>query len=272
MRTAGPLEKNSSDATAAPVFPAPAVASAVRILDHLTQQSSGAGVSVIARELGLNKSTCFNILLTLQHFGLVVKSSGEARYRLGPKLVELGAAARRNLSNRSPLRRAMRDLADETGIGCVLAQVLGDGRSFVIVDRVGPRLAEDGVAPAIGKVFPLTGPAIGRAALARLEYEEALEIVQRTRGGAPNSRRDAQWRGDLARIREQGFATSLEQYERGTNAVAAAIAPHGELHAVLGLVGRATELPSDRLHVLGRRLAELTASVERAIEQGELPA
>lgn len=270
MRAPDPLEADSRDAAAAPSFPAPAVASAVRILDHLAQQSSGAGVSAVSRELGLNKSTCFNILLTLQHFGLVVKSSGEARYRLGPKLVELGAAARRNLSSRSPLRRAMRDLADETGIGCVLAQVLGDGRSFVIVDRVGPRMAEDGVAPAIGKVYPLTAPAIGRAALARLDAEEALEIVHRTRGGAPNSRQDAQWRVDLARIREQGFATSLEQYERGTNAVAAAIAPHGELHAILGLVGRATDLAPERLHALGRRLAALTAGIERAIEQGEV--
>src|SRR3546814_19088587 len=52
---------------------APAVTSAMKILDYLAVQNAEAGLSEIARALELSKSYCFNILSTLASGQFVVK-------------------------------------------------------------------------------------------------------------------------------------------------------------------------------------------------------
>jgi len=240
----------------------------MRVLDFLAQSAASAGVSEIARELGINKSTCYNVLLTLQQFDVVHKSSVDAKYRLGPKLVELGAAVRRNVSRRSRLRQELRRLAEETGLGCVIAQVLGDSASYVVVDRISPRSPVETMAPPIGGVYPLTAPAIGRAALSQLDIEEAMDLVQRVTGTLP-AEEDRGWRGRLAEIKAKGYATSEQEYERGTSAVASAIVRDGEIDAVICIVGRAADLPSSRLALLGERLAAIARRIQTTNEHGD---
>ncbi len=63
---------------------------AVQILQCFTQKENQLGVSDLSRRLGLNKSTVFGILTTLEHFNLVEKVSDIGRYKLGIKLLELG--------------------------------------------------------------------------------------------------------------------------------------------------------------------------------------
>ena len=48
-----------------------ALVGGLRILRHLTDQPAPLGVTRIARDLQLNASTCFNLLRTLVHEGLV---------------------------------------------------------------------------------------------------------------------------------------------------------------------------------------------------------
>ena len=102
--TAPPKDKTEHPAIE-PALPSPAVGTAIRILDYLSKQKPRAGVSEIARALCVNKSSCFNVLLTLVHFGVVSKLPGVAQYQLGPRLAELGGAARRQYSHRDALRR-----------------------------------------------------------------------------------------------------------------------------------------------------------------------
>src|SRR3546814_17783670 len=82
----------------------------MKMLDYLAVQNAEAGLSESARALELSKSSCFNILSTLASGQFVVKDSQRATYRLGPKLVEIGTASRRNFSRRSFYRRQVRPL------------------------------------------------------------------------------------------------------------------------------------------------------------------
>jgi len=239
---------------------APSVAIAARVLDLLAHSTPQAGLTEIARALRVNKSTCFNVLQTLARFGLVVRIGDSALYRLGPKLVDLGTAVRRNLSYRAQLREHLGTLAVEAGVGCVVGQMLGDNSGYVIMDRIAPPV-EDGVAPPVGFTYPITAPAIGRAALSCLDEEEALDLVRRVLGIAAEID-FGRWRRDLAQIRRDGYAVSLEAYRKAVNAVAAPVRWSGEPLTVIAMVGSAAKLPETSVPEFGARLRAIARILE----------
>ncbi len=238
-----------------PGLPAPAVATAMRILDFLAKHTPRAGVSEIARALDINKSSCFNVLSTLAYFGAVSKLPGHAKYQLGPRLAELGGAARRQYSHRDLLRRHFEGLVGETRLVCVIGQPLGDDASFVIIDQIAPPgMKSRNPAPSVGAVFPLAAPSLGRALLSCFDEEDAIDIV-RQRHRALDAAQIDDWRQQLRLIRARGYATSLEQFHPGVNAVAAPIEQAGEAYLVVGLIGHARELSARRIEEIGAQLA-----------------
>src|SRR4051812_4445909 len=70
----------------------PAVARAVRVLEHLAQAREARSLADLARELGVGASSLLAILTTLRHASLVVRDHA-GHYQLGPGLVALGNAA-----------------------------------------------------------------------------------------------------------------------------------------------------------------------------------
>lgn len=237
-------------------LPAPAVSAALRMLDFLAKQSPRAGVTEIARALDINKSTCFNILATLAHHGAVAKLPGQTKYQLGPKLAELGAAARRHYGQRDQLRRQLEGLVTATGLVCVIGQALGDETSFVIIDQIAPvGVRSRSPAPPVGSVFPLTGPAMGRALLSCFDEEDAVGIVRHLNPALTPAEENT-WRRQLRKVRHFGYATSVEQYKDGVNAVAAPIEQAGEAYLVVALIAHARDLPARRIDEIGSTLAD----------------
>lgn len=244
---------------AAPRIAAPAVDCAFRIMEFLAAQPHGAGVSQIARALDISKSSCFNVMSTLLVCEALIKDPRHAVWRLGPKLVKLGTAARRGYSHRNALRHAVQGLVDQFGLTCLVGQVLANHEGIVVIDRVLPRARHaDVVTPPIGEVYPLTAPAMGRAVLALLDDDEALLVASGTQDRNKAESRVALL-GKLADIRKRGYATSLEEYEPTTHAVACVV-PHGgnEPGLVLCLVGHRQKLPSGRMPAIARALIALS--------------
>jgi len=163
------------------------------------------------------------------------------------------------------LQRHFGDLAAESQLVCVVGQPLGDDESFVIIDQIAPpgfRLRN--LAPRIGAVIPLTGPALGRALLSGMDDAEAVQIIRHLlpRFSAADEKA---LRRELQQVRERGYAISLEQYQKGVNAVAVGIEKAGEPYLVAGLVGDAKELTEKRIHQIGPRLAERARALRDAM-------
>ncbi|MBP7568356.1 MAG: helix-turn-helix domain-containing protein, partial [Burkholderiaceae bacterium] len=70
-----------------------ALVSGLSVLRYLAASGSPVGVTRIARELELNASTCFNLLKTLVHEGLVTFDDDTKTYAIGIGLVELARGA-----------------------------------------------------------------------------------------------------------------------------------------------------------------------------------
>jgi DNA-binding IclR family transcriptional regulator len=132
----------------------------VRGLDVLEQVAEGpAALSVIARQLGLSRSTVHRLATTLleRRYLNVTPRRG---YSLGPKLLELGVLARDQISLVRLARPYLDALAAQTGDVALLAVRLGD--DVVVADRAAGRRR---VQPSLrtGDRLALSGSALGRA-------------------------------------------------------------------------------------------------------------
>src|SRR5579862_8087016 len=76
--------------------PVQSVDRAVTILEILARDGE-AGVTEVARELGVHKSTASRLLAALDRRELVAQDTARGRYRLGMGLVRLAGAAGRRL-------------------------------------------------------------------------------------------------------------------------------------------------------------------------------
>ena len=103
----------------------------------------------VARATSLSASTCLGILNELAAGDWVVRHRPGPTYSLGPAAVVVGQAAQRSY----PARVGLSDLADELGLVCTAASVVG--RHIVVLDRSGP---PGGPAVAPGTRFPFVAP------------------------------------------------------------------------------------------------------------------
>lgn len=214
--------------------PVATVQRAVAVLDTLAAAPGDLGTNQIARRTDLGPSTVSRLLATLADADLVRRVPDSGRFRLGPRLVELGNAALARVDLRELARPHLVALTADTGETATLS--LPNGDDTVTVDFVQSpssvrSVAEVGRpsiphATATGKVFLAHG---GTVPAGRLISYTARTITDRRTLAA-----------EAARTRERGWAQAVGEREADLNALAAPVlGAGGELVAVLGLQGPA---------------------------------
>ncbi|MDH6125490.1 IclR family transcriptional regulator [Kitasatospora sp. GP82] len=239
--------------------PVQSVDRAVTILELLAARGE-AGVTEIAAELGVHKSTAFRLVATLEVRGLVEQPGERGKYRLGLGLVRLAGAAtaRLDLSQQSrPIcERLAVDVAETINVAIL------DSDAAVNIDQVlGPSAVT--THNWVGQRTALHATSSGKVLLAHLP-EAALErrlaepLTAYTRRTITDPRK---LREQLGKVRADGFACTVEELETGLNAVAAPLfAYHGQVVAAVSASG-----PSYRL--TERRIPEVAAVVRAAAEE-----
>lgn len=210
------------------------VARALAVVDALAEGGE-LGTNDIALRTEINASTVSRLLATLVDSGLVEHVQASGRYRLGLRLVQLGNAVVDRLDLRDLARRELEALVAATGETATLSAP-GEGVAITIDFVAGPSSVQ-GVAQigrpsvahatATGKVMLAFGAGAARAG--SLDAYTARTITD-----------PAALAGELERVRERGWAESLEERENDLNAIAAPIRDgRGGLAAVMGLQGPA---------------------------------
>src|SRR5207245_2952992 len=96
--------------------PGRAVDKAARVLRGLAEGGRPMGISELARALSVSKGTLRDVLLTLAHFGFVVRDP-DTRFRLGPELRALADASAPDLrSLAQPYLVSLMETFGETAI------------------------------------------------------------------------------------------------------------------------------------------------------------
>ncbi|MCI2415892.1 IclR family transcriptional regulator [Saccharopolyspora sp. K220] len=235
----------------------PAVASSVRILERLaTDWPQPVAPRELVNDLGMNRSTCYNILATLQRAGWVTSTGERSGWTLGPKLLTLTGVTDDMAAAIG--QREIDELSRRLGFVVFLADPDGSGGYVVIAKaerQVGVR-----VTVSVGENFPFSAPALMHAFHAWQPRENVDDLVDRlgVKQFTPHTIVDRDELHDrLARTRQRGYSTSLQQYDMAQSGVAAPVFDRrGQVARVVCSLAFFTELHADNVARIGSLVAE----------------
>lgn len=247
-----------SNRAAAPESTVQSVDRAVSVMEILAGAGE-AGVTEIAAELAVHKSTAFRLVAALERRGLVEQTEDRGKYRLGMGLLRLAGATTARLDVVQVARPVCRALAAETGETVNLA-VLADG-SALYVDQIagGSALQHHNW---VGQRIPLHATSNGKVlltGLSRPELDSTLRSLPAYTAHTITTRRAL--RAELDAVRETGYAVAADELEVGLTALAAPIRNlHGDVAASLSVSGPTFRLDGRR-DELAKQLTEAAQEV-----------
>jgi len=237
------------------------------ILSSFTSVRPLLGVSELAREVGLNRSTTHRYIATLAALGYLHQDTLTKKYRLGPRVVDLGFSAINSMELREISAPHLQRLSDESGHTVNMAIL--DGADILYIERCrssrrGQR--EIDLNLHVGSRLPAYCTSLGKAMLAFLPDEErdaAVERIQFSRLG-PNTRTSRQaLLKDLERVRATGIAVNDEELAYGLRSIAVPVRDaSGDVAAAINLAVHRTMVSLDDLIVrLGPALTRCAGEI-----------
>ena len=231
---------------------------ALHVLELLAGWGSG-GVSELASEIGVHKSTAFRLLGALEAREMVQQDTERGKYRLGFGLVRLA----RSVNVQLELTEQARPLTDE------LARTLGESINVAVLREhfavnVVQSWGQASVASQnwIGQLTALHATSSGKVLLAHLDSAQQTELLGRQLDRfTPSTHTDPQvLKKELGSVLELGHAVTYGELELGLNAVAVPVrGEDGRVIAALSASGPAYRLSPERItEVLGHLM--VTAS------------
>jgi DNA-binding IclR family transcriptional regulator len=246
----------------------PAVLSAISILHHLQDNGNRPlTMTEFSRDLGLNGSTCFNLLRTLADYRLLSYDPDTRRYSLGLALVELAAIVDDH-GKLVEIAKAHADrVARELGQVCLILRKATDG-SFLVVGKA-EGTGNLRVTASVGDRFPPNGAVLAKAYYAWCPEDQVARML--ARDGLPaRSNRSITNYGDfkreLIKVRVRGYSTSISEYLPGHNAVGAAVVtPDGTPSLLLVVTGFAALITPEQMPYIGARLVQAAGAIAREV-------
>jgi DNA-binding IclR family transcriptional regulator len=220
------------------------IRSVQRAFDVLDALGGGPlGVTEIAEQARLPKSTTARLLGTLVSEGAVEQLPGDPRYRLGPRMLALAAGVRPTRGLTSMARPYLVELSAAVGETAGLS--IPDDRLAHYVDQV-DSLHPVAVRDWTGTRIPMHAVSSGLVFLAHMPPGEVDRYLERPlEAYTPRTViAPADIRERLRTVQRDGFAWTIEEYAEGIASVAAGIADEdGEVVAAVHVHGPAYRFP-----------------------------
>ncbi len=205
----------------------------------------------LGRACGINRSTAWRLLATLEDHGLVEQDPATRRYSVGYASVQLAAASGNDAVVRRarPVLEALCHDVDESVTFAVATRF-----HLEYVDQVDP---PGPPAPSwLGRAIPLHATSAGKMFLAWLPPEERASMVpDALEGFTDTTIVDAgALDRELRAVRHEGYATCVGEYEAFSNGVSAAVLDRrGRPLAVVNVWGPSPRVTEERLPALAAR-------------------
>jgi DNA-binding IclR family transcriptional regulator len=237
---------------------------AVAILEILAHDGES-GVTEIAAQLDVHKSTAFRLIATLERRGLVEQNAERGKYRLGVGILRLAGATTARLDVVQEARPLARTLAVETGETVNIA-VLSEGAALYLDQIAGGSSLQS--HNWVGQRIPLHATANGKVLLSGLEPAEISAAVgTRLRSYTPTTITTIKaLLADIESVRVIGHAVAVDELERGLTAVAAPLRnAHGDVIASLSVSGPSFRFDEGRLAEAVRLVVETAHEVSERL-------
>ncbi|MEV5149800.1 IclR family transcriptional regulator [Streptomyces sp. NPDC052727] len=223
---------------------------AISVLEILAQRGE-AGVSEVAAEIDVHKSTAFRLLGALEARGLVEQSGERGKYRLGFGIVRLAGAVTGRIDITQQGRPVCERLAEEIGETVNIA-VMQEHYAINLYQVRGQAAVT--AHNWVGQLTPLHATSSGKILLAHLPTQDraALLTASGMKKLTPHTiTAKTKLEKHLTEARERGYAWTLEELEIGLHAVAAPVRDReGQVIAAISASGPAYRFTEDRMHEL----------------------
>jgi DNA-binding IclR family transcriptional regulator len=235
---------------------------ALRILPLLA--AGPANLEQVATRLGVHKSTALRLLRTLHEHGLVYRQADQ-RYRLGARLFALAHEAMEHIDIRDTAHPQLAALGESCGHTVHLA-VYEDGE-VVYIDKVESRYPVR-MYSRIGRPVAITVAAVAKVLLADLPEDERRVLAHRLdypRYTPRSVTGPEAFLAELARVRDQGWATDFGGHEESINCVAVPIrGVDGRVAAAMSVSAPNVVVGADDLLALLPQLRRTARAIGRA--------
>jgi DNA-binding IclR family transcriptional regulator len=197
---------------------------ALTIISFLEKTKDGIGLTEIAKQTNINKTSCYRILQTLMLDNVVEYGDLEGTYRLGFRLLELGNIVKQRIDVRTIALPYMKELTEKTDDTTYLC-ILNDNKSLCIERVEGTHVQI--LLLNVGDVWPLYVGAAPRAMLAFLEEEKVNEILATAKANDEiNSHSyvtDIDYKKLVRDTKKKGYSVSFEDVISGVSSIGAPI-------------------------------------------------
>jgi len=240
-----------------------AVDRAVELLKTVAGSRHPLTVGELAAATGLNRSTAWRLLATLDQHGLVERDPVTQRYSVGYAIVQLAAAGDYDALVRRA-RPVLARLAADTGETANLA--VAKRFNLVYVDQVE---AEQIMAPSwLGRSLPLHATSTGKAFLAWLPPEEREALtparLKRYTDTTITTRRELE--DELDAVRRDGYSICVGELEQTLYGASSAVLNERQRPvAIISVWGPQHRVSRERLPEIGRETVRAAAQIRKLL-------
>jgi IclR family pca regulon transcriptional regulator len=208
------------------------------------------GVSDLSRVVGLSRSTTHRYVATLAALGYLQQDAETRKYRLGPRVLDLGFSAINSMELRHVGAPHLKALSDSTGHTVNMAVL--DGADIVYIERCrapGPR--EIDLNLHVGSRLPAYCTSMGKVLLAFLapqERNQLLDEVTLTRRGPNTITAKRRLAKELERVRQTRLAVNNEELAYGLRSIAVPVSSQtGDVVAAINIAVHRSLVSMDEL-------------------------
>jgi len=235
---------------------------ALDIIELLSIQQEGLGVTDIGARLSLHKSTVHRLLASLGSRGYIEKDNVRSLYRLGLKVVEISSLRLNHLELKTEAVPILRHLAELTDQPVHLAIL--SGTDAVYIEKIDPQTSLR-LYSQIGRRIPVYCSALGKSLVSDFSDAEIDKVIAATefRKYTPKTLTDPEaMRLSVHETKRRGWSVDDEEHEVGIRCVAAPIRDYtGTIIAALSTAGDIRTMDPARDAETAREVVESAAAV-----------
>ncbi len=248
-----------------------AVDRAAELLKSVAAAESPPTAAELAQRCGINRTTAWRMLATLEDHGLVERDPSQ-RYGIGYGAVALAQSRSGSAALVRIAHPTLEQLANETGETVNLS--VARHHAVVAIDQIDPPDAAL-LLNYLTKRMPLHCTSNGKVVLASLSDAQldaalAAPLEQQTSQTITDPQR---LRAIVTEVRRDGYAITIGELDIGINGVSAGVVDdQSALVAIISVSAPAHRLPEERLHLAVPAIQRAAAAIQRRLGDLRCPA
>ena len=240
---------------------------ALRIIEFLAENPTGAGITEISKSLGLSKGTVHRLISTLKERDFAYQSSNTELYRLSYKILYLYNCISNNIDMFKVSRPIIRKFADKVDATVHLATLDEKRSNIVYIDRIEPMNSQKPfvMSSRVGKKAPCYCTAAGKMLLSQYSDDEMKGEEYKTYTDKTIKNID-EFLEEIHKVRKQGYALDENEYDHGIICISIPIYnSNDKIDFVMSVTGLILYTKAEELINLKDQLDEVSRKVSNAI-------